>query len=540
MSMKKPLHTLRSPAIYLCILTTVFLVVMAAENAGFTRKNAFLSQVFHFSTQDQLIDCSSDWTFKDGTPAQLDQLAVQTHGRNEPMAVIYTTIPIVSQQSNYLLFSSINTYFTVSVEGRIICNYSYTPYKTAGKSYGSFTNIAFGSAGRYYYQLIHQSLPAFLNSLAIIIYGALLLMLSPTMKLNTTGSLNTSIRGFSLFSILYGIWALEECSGGILFWNSTQIWRSITYLPSILLPYTMVTTISGWHHLPRRLQKISGWTSLGEFVYLLLAWALFHLDFHDNTGIIMSILAVTSILVVIIAIRKEIIHLKQKTPDKTVTIVTIAILLLFIAIASDLISYNSGLTRNWDSLVCSRIIFLIFLLIMTSQYVNNTKERLETSAKEEAYRRMAYTDTLTGLGNRTSFEILINALQHGLENGEIETCLLGAVDLDRLKAINDTEGHIAGDYYIFEGERVLSTALEPTGKVFRTGGDEFVFVLIGKERVKLMMAIAKKIEQLSKQRNVSLSWGTAVYTAGSKQTVEDVFQDADQKMYEMKSRRREK
>ena len=56
---------------------------MAAENAGFTRKNAFLSQVFHFSTQDQLIDCSSDWTFKDGTPAQLDQLAVQTHGRNE-------------------------------------------------------------------------------------------------------------------------------------------------------------------------------------------------------------------------------------------------------------------------------------------------------------------------------------------------------------------------------------------------------------------------------------------------------------------------
>ena len=81
--MKKPLHTLRSPAIYLCILTTVFLVVMAAENAGFTRKNASLSQVFHFSTQDQLIDCSSDWTFKDGTPAQLDQLAVQTHGRNE-------------------------------------------------------------------------------------------------------------------------------------------------------------------------------------------------------------------------------------------------------------------------------------------------------------------------------------------------------------------------------------------------------------------------------------------------------------------------
>lgn len=55
-----------------------------------------------------------------------------------------------------------------------------------------------------------------------------------------------------------------------------------------------------------------------------------------------------------------------------------------------------------------------------------------------------------------------------------------------------------------------------------------------------MPAIAEKIEQLSKQRNVSLSWGTAVYTAGSKQTVEDVFHDADQKMYEMKSGRRKK
>ena len=71
-------------------------------------------------------------------------------------------------------------------------------------------------------------------------------------------------------------------------------------------------------------------------------------------------------------------------------------------------------------------------------------------------------------------------------------------------------------------------------------GGEFCFILIGKEAVKLMPAIIEKIEQLSKQRNVSLSWGTTVYTAGSKQTVEDVFQDADQKMYEMKSRRREK
>ena len=60
-----------------------------------------------------------------------------------------------------------------------------------------------------------------------------------------------------------------------------------------------------------------------------------------------------------------------------------------------------------------------------------------------------------------------------------------------------------------------------------------IFVLIGKKAVKLMPAIAEKIEQLSKLRNVSLSWGTTVYTAGSKQTVEDVFHDADQKMSEM-------
>ncbi|HCV55699.1 MAG TPA: hypothetical protein DF911_07045 [Erysipelotrichaceae bacterium] len=332
MSMKKPLHTLRSPAIYLCILTTVFLVVMAAENAGFTRKNASLSQVFHLSTQDQLIDCSSDWTFKDGTPAQLDQLAVQTHGRNEPMAVIYTTIPIVSQ----LLWN------------------------------------VFGYD-------VHDCGPLIMSIL---------------------------IASFVHF-----------------------IYVSVKDLPSE----------------PKFLER---------YIWMIIGLATFM-----GTGFV------------------------------------------------DYFRHNIMGIRFQDTAAFSRTGYIFLMILLTIQYVNEIKWRLTTSMKAEIYRHQAYTDPLTGLGNRTSWRTSHDSLVAQMKEETLKKVFVVSIDLNHLKMINDEKGHIEGD--------------------------EFVFVLIGKKAVKLMPAIAEKIEQLSKLRNVSLFWGTAVYTAGSKHTVEDVFHDADQKMYEM-------
>lgn len=86
--------------------------------------------------------------------------------------------------------------------------------------------------------------------------------------------------------------------------------------------------------------------------------------------------------------------------------------------------------------------------------------------------RLAYQDILTGLPNRRAFfEHLSSRLprQHGLT--------VIACDVDGLKAINDQEGHAAGDAAIRAVAERLVAALGSDAFVARVGGDEFLAVL---------------------------------------------------------------
>ncbi len=89
---------------------------------------------------------------------------------------------------------------------------------------------------------------------------------------------------------------------------------------------------------------------------------------------------------------------------------------------------------------------------------------------------IAGTDLLTGLPNRRRFcEELQSALAEGGRSGLDHALLL--IDLDRFKAVNDAQGHPAGDELLrLVGERLRSVLCDDR-HVARLGGDEFAFLL---------------------------------------------------------------
>lgn len=100
---------------------------------------------------------------------------------------------------------------------------------------------------------------------------------------------------------------------------------------------------------------------------------------------------------------------------------------------------------------------------------------LERLGGEEARRRAALHDPLTGLPNRA---LILDHLRLALARSRRRPCEVGVlfVDLDRFKAVNDTLGHHAGDAVLLATAERLRSALRPPDTVGRLGGDEFVVV----------------------------------------------------------------
>lgn len=111
---------------------------------------------------------------------------------------------------------------------------------------------------------------------------------------------------------------------------------------------------------------------------------------------------------------------------------------------------------------------------------------------EQSLYRQAYEDSLTGLPNRTAFK---ERLQERLDAGRTYAGhAVLFVDLDNLKPINDSLGHLAGDEVLREvARRIQRSVKDEAGFVARLGGDEFTVLLSGPRIGDDATATAKRI-----------------------------------------------
>jgi diguanylate cyclase (GGDEF)-like protein/putative nucleotidyltransferase with HDIG domain len=115
------------------------------------------------------------------------------------------------------------------------------------------------------------------------------------------------------------------------------------------------------------------------------------------------------------------------------------------------------------------------------------------------------TDPKTGLFNSEHFQhLLADALAHA-ESASTPVSLV-MFDLDRLRAINNRFGHLAGDEAIIAFARVLAQHAEPGGIAARFGGEEFALLLPGMSAAE---ARARALAVRSQLEEVSLPWSTA-------------------------------
>jgi diguanylate cyclase (GGDEF)-like protein/PAS domain S-box-containing protein len=156
----------------------------------------------------------------------------------------------------------------------------------------------------------------------------------------------------------------------------------------------------------------------------------------------------------------------------------------------------------------------------------------EQEILEELGRR-AFQDLVTTLPNRFALE---EALDRELARAERESAPLSvlALDLDRFKKINDAQGHEAGDRFLYEVARKISSVLRGYDVAGRWGGDEFLLLLPGvTDETALLVGerVRSAIEEIGEDSSVSIGVSSTL-SASSRR---ELLAQADKALYDAKA-----
>lgn len=171
---------------------------------------------------------------------------------------------------------------------------------------------------------------------------------------------------------------------------------------------------------------------------------------------------------------------------------------------------------------------LVYIIEDTTQKVHETMQ-LEV---------LAYRDSMTGVFNRRYGEELFL----DLKEKKIPFSMV-LVDLDHLKHVNDTYGHISGDEYILYFVFVMRKHLRDRDAICRMGGDEFLIFLPHCPAVKAEERIGGVREEFvatKRQYPMSFSYGILGIPENFSEDYETVLRAIDAKMYVFKRKYKKK
>lgn len=166
---------------------------------------------------------------------------------------------------------------------------------------------------------------------------------------------------------------------------------------------------------------------------------------------------------------------------------------------------------------------------------DRTAELLVSQAELE---KLAYSDTLTGLGNRRLYG---EVLARHLGDARHRPFALLLIDLDRFKHVNDDLGHDVGDALLLEVADRLISLIRQRDSIFRLGGDEFAIVLsdiAGEQAIddvcgRLYDAFAQPVAIDGHRLQVGLSIGVVICN-DPRQSPEAIYKLADVALYDAK------
>jgi diguanylate cyclase (GGDEF)-like protein len=176
---------------------------------------------------------------------------------------------------------------------------------------------------------------------------------------------------------------------------------------------------------------------------------------------------------------------------------------------------------------------------LLAEVVRLRREQAAGARRQRWLARMAHLDPLTGLPNRRAWDERVAEVFRSAPRQADFPVGLALLDLDHLKVVNDTRGHLAGDELLRLTGSALRAALRASDLVARLGGDEFGLLLTGLDPAAAYATVERVRSEMPRRLSEEFA-STATVSAGLcvamplEATPEEVFAGADLALREAK------
>ncbi|NDI78884.1 GGDEF domain-containing protein [Psychrilyobacter sp. BL5] len=184
------------------------------------------------------------------------------------------------------------------------------------------------------------------------------------------------------------------------------------------------------------------------------------------------------------------------------------------------------------------ILFGIINTYLSVKRTRDLEEKIREKTKE--FEHYATMDDMTNTYNRRmGLKMLKNYfILSKRHKNNLSVCY---VDIDELKCVNDSFGHVEGDELIRNISEMLRSSVRKSDIVSRMGGDEFLIIfpecgIEGAEKVMRRLGEKMRVynEVSQKYYRASVSFGISGFSSCDARTLEDLLVEADNRMYAMK------
>lgn len=328
------------------------------------------------------------------------------------------------------------------------------------------------------------------------------------------------------FLLSIGVWTISDVHIlGMLLHNLTAS-GLINYLAFSLLPVTCMGMIKFLYMKSSCVISVLLGIAQLNFIVQCIIFILGLADFPQMLPITQAICVLSVIAFIVLTVIDMI---RDPAAEKKINLLTVLLAGIAVIVSIYLYILDKSLF-SWMTFAIIIIVINIVLKLLSVAF-----RMMRNVIKVQELRLHAYTDDLTRLYNRAAYAEDVMKIQKSKKR---QMLILGQLDVNGLKAANDSLGHAAGDEMLKAVADCMKKNFDVFAKCYRMGGDEFsVFAFTDKSTYEA--AERKFQEELTNWQGeyihgLSVSMGKAIQFEHADASIADLEKIADAQMYQAK------